>query len=409
MGIRKRKWTINGEQREAWVVDYASQERDPKTKRLKRHIKTFERKKDAENWAAQTHVDIAHGKHTPSSKSVTIAAAGKLWIDEGGELEKGTLEQYQQHLDLHILPFLGEVKLSALSVDVVKAWQTRLRAEGRSVAMVKKVTTSLSSLLAVAMESRKVGHNVVKSMTTTRRKKGKVERRHKRKLIVGRDIPEPAEIDLLLQHTNSERWRAFFLTAIRCGLRSSELRGLTWRDVDFKRSRLHVRQRADKWGRIGSPKSEDSQRRVPIPPATLAALQTWKLLCPKDKDGRQHFVFPTENGTVQLLGNIIRDGLKPAWERAGVTVPALDENKKPKRDKDKRPIVEPKYSGLHNLRHHFASWSLARPPVGLGLNIKELSERLGHASIQLTLDTYSHLIDRPDEHKELAAAEGRFG
>jgi integrase len=383
MSIRKRTWqTESGEERTAYVVQYSTAEKDKRGKRT-RHIKTFDRKKDAEDFQAQVRVDLKKGVHTPASKSITIEEAGKNWIDSCGDLERTTIEQYQQHLNFHILPYLGGLKLSALSIGVVRNWQDRLRKEGRSAVMVKKTTTSLSSLLTDAMERTHVAQNVVRSMTASRRKRSKVERRAKRKLKVGVDIPTPAEIDALLEHTTSDRWRAFFLVAIRCGLRASELRGLRWQDIDFKNKKLHVRQRADNRGVIGSPKSAAGERTIPIPPNhTLAALRTWKLQSPK-----QHFVFPNGSGHVEMHGNIIDRALKPAWERAGVTG---------------------RYSGLHALRHYFASWCLARPPVGLGLSLKELSERLGHESVSTT-EIYTHLIDRPDHSKELAAAEGRFG
>ena len=195
--------------------------------------------------------------------------------------------------------------------------------------------------------------------------------------------------------------------AIRCGLRSSELRGLRWEDVDFKKSEIHIRQRADKYGAIGSPKSVDSQRVVPVPPKTLAALREWKAQCPK-LDGRQHFVFPNGAGNVELHGNIIDRGLIPAWEAAGVTVPVLDGDGRPTRDEQGKPIVGAKYTGLHALRHYYVSWCLARSPVGLGLSLKEASTRAGHANIQITADTYGHLLPR-DDTAELAAAEGKFG
>ncbi|HLG85127.1 MAG TPA: tyrosine-type recombinase/integrase [Bradyrhizobium sp.] len=417
MSIRKRTWqTESGEQRSAYVVQYSTAERDERGKR-KRHIKTFDRKKDADDFQAQVRIDLKKGVHTPSSKSITVEEAGKLWIDGCGDLERATVDQYQQHLKFHINPYLGALKLPALTVAVVREWQDKLRngvpapaqreSEPRSPAMVKKVTTSLSSLLSDAMERGKVGHNVVRSMTANRRQR-KVERRQKRKLVVGRDIPEPREIDALLEHTKSDRWRAFFLTAIRCGLRASELRGLRWQDIDFKKAELHVRQRADRYGAIGNPKSADSQRVVPIPPKTLAALREWKPQCPK-LEGRQHFVFPNGAGHVETHSNIIDRGLIPGWEHAGITVPVLDGAGKPTRDEEGRPVVKAKYTGAHSLRHYFASWCLARPPIGIGLNLKEVSERIGHASIQITVDTYGHLLPRADESAELAAAEGKFG
>ncbi|MCK1619562.1 site-specific integrase [Bradyrhizobium sp. 159] len=418
MSIRKRTWkTEAGEERSAYVVQYSTAEKDNRGKR-RRHIKTFDRKKDAEDFQAQVRIDVKKGVHTPTSRSITVEEAGDLWIDGCGDLERATVDQYRQHLKFHINPYLGGLKLPALTVAAVRDWQDKLRngvpapgqkeAEARSAVMVKKVTTSLSSLLSDALERGKVGHNVVRSMTANRRRKRKVERRQKRKLVIGRDIPEPREIDALLQQTGNERWRAFFLTAVRCGLRASELRGLRWQDVDFKKKELHVRQRADRYNAIGNPKSADSQRTVPIPPKTLAALKTWKLQCPKS-DGQQHLVFPNGSGKVETHSNIIERGLIPAWEKAGITVPVLDRSGKPQRDDEGRPVVKAKYTGAHSLRHYFASWCLARPPIGLGLNLKELSERIGHASIQITIDTYAHLIPRADHAEELAAAEGEFG
>ena len=78
----------------------------------------------------------------------------------------------------------------------------------------------------------------------------------------------------------SGKWRPLLLTAIFSGLRSSELRGLRWQDIDFKKAELHVRQRADKFRKIGPPKSEAGERIVPLPPMVVATLREWRLACP---------------------------------------------------------------------------------------------------------------------------------
>jgi integrase len=419
MSIRKREWeTESGEKRSAYVVQYSTAERDARGKRT-RHIRTFDKMNDAKDFQAQVRIDVKKGVHTPHSRSITVEDAGKIWIDGCGDLERSTVDQYQQHLKFHINPYLGGLKLSALTVAVVREWRDRLRngvpapgqkeTEPRSPAMVKKVTTSLSSLLSDAMERGRVGHNIVRSMTADRRRKRKVERRQKQKLVAGRDIPEQREIDALVEHTTDLRWRAFFLVAIRCGLRSSELRGLRWEDVDFKKKGLHVRQRADRYNAIGNPKSADSQRVVPIPPKTLAALREWKAQCPM-LEGKMHLAFPNGSGHVEQHWNIIERALKPAWERAKVTTAVLDDQGKPMRDKEGQPIVEAKYTGLHSLRHFFASWCINRKADGgLELPLKVVSERLGHSNIQITADTYGHLFPRGDDSAELAAAEGKFG
>jgi hypothetical protein len=100
---------------EAWIVDYA-------TKKGGRHIKTFAKKKEADEFAATARVEVRHGTHTPSSKSITVAEAGKLWLasTEKNKLERTTIDGYAQHLNLHIEPFLGNLKLSDLSTPMVR-------------------------------------------------------------------------------------------------------------------------------------------------------------------------------------------------------------------------------------------------------------------------------------------------
>src|SRR5579885_3138031 len=92
MSIRKREWkTEAGETRSAYVVQYSTAERDERGKR-KRHIKTFDRKKDAEDFQAQVRIDVKRGTHTPSSRSIFVEDAGKLWIDGCGDLERSTVD-----------------------------------------------------------------------------------------------------------------------------------------------------------------------------------------------------------------------------------------------------------------------------------------------------------------------------
>lgn len=413
MSVRKRAWTTSaGETREAYVVQYSIPELDSRGKR-KRIIKTFDRKKDADAFQAQVRVDLGKGTHVPASKSPTVVEAGRNWIDSCGDLERTTVDGYQQHLNLHINPYLGGLKVSALTVAVVRDWQDKLRkgvpapgqmkGEPRTADMVKRVTTSLGSLIGDAVERGHVGTNVVRNLRANRKrgKERKAERRAKGRLKIGVDIPTPTEIDAILRAA-AGRWRPLLLVAIRCGLRASELRGLPWSDVDLKKGEIHVRQRADAYNRIGPPKSESGERGVPIPPATIKALKEWKLKCPRNARHELQYVFPNGEGNIENHANIVTRGLAPTLIAAGVTSPALDS--------DGKPTLIAKYSGLHALRHFFASWCINRKvDGGLELPLKIVSERLGHSNIAITADLYGHLFPRADDSAELAAAEGEFG
>jgi integrase len=98
--------------------------------------------------------------------------------------------------------------------------------------------------------------------------------------------------------------------------------------------------------------------------------------------------------------------LIPTMIAAGITKPVLDEKGIAKRDADDKPVVVAKYTGLHSLRHFFASWCINRKADGgLELPAKVVQERLGHSSIVMTMDGYGHLFPRGDDSAELAAAE----
>jgi integrase len=177
------------------------------------------------------------------------------------------------------------------------------------------------------------------------------------------------------------------LTAIFTGLRSSELRGLRWSDIDLKKNELHVRQRADRCGVIGKPKSKAGHREEPLGPQVINALREWKLACPKGEHG---LVFPTPSGGIALHNNIVR-AFKKTVHAAGLT------NAKGKA----------KYTGLHSLRHFYASWCIN--PLdrgGQGLPPKVVQQLLGHSSIVMTMDRYGHLFPADkNAHERLAKAE----
>jgi integrase len=376
VSVRKRKWTTaTGEEKEAWIVDYSDQHG--------RHIRTFERKKDADDYRASVKVDIRRGVHT--SSKATVAEAGRKWLaDAEDRLEPATVESYQQHFDDYIIRLIGSVKLAQLTVPMVREFMDKLRDEGRSPAMIKRVVGDLGAILADAQERGTVAQNVVRSLS--RRKGKRAERRHLRKLKVGVDIPTPEEIRAIIAHLDG-RWRPLLLTAIFTGLRASELRGLRWDDVDLKQAVLHVRQRADKFNTIGSPKTASSQRTVPLPPILVNTLREWKVRCPKSES---KLVFPTGAGEVEYHSNIVTRGLAPAQIAAGIVT----------RD------GKAKYTGLHALRHFYASWCINRvEDGGLGLPIKVVQHRLGHSSITMTSDVYGHLFPSGDDGAELAAAE----
>ncbi len=363
--VRKRTWRSGDTEGTAWIVSYTDQDGDRRTKQFK-----TKREADAYNVEAQ-HQD-SQGTHTADSASVTVAEAAERWI-KGREIdgvERATLAQYRQNIDLHINPLVGNVKLSRLTTPRVNAFKEALL-ETRSRAMAAKVLQSFRSLIADAQGRGLVAQNVARGVTI------KARNRDKEPVT----IPTKDDIRTMLKNV-SGRWRPLVFTAIFTGMRSSELRGLTWADVDFDKSVIRVRQRADTYNVLGPPKSKTSRREIPMAAMLRNTLREWKVACPK---GEANLVFPTSRGNVESHPNIWGRCMVPLGRKCGFVG---------------KSATKPKY-GVHALRHFYASWIIEQ-----GYSPKKCQTLLGHASIQMTFDTYGHLFpDLEDDRAKLDAAE----
>lgn len=409
MSVRKREWkTPNGELKSAWIVDYFDAGGT-------RRQKTFRLKKEADAFAATASIEVRDGTHVADRETATVEAAGKLWIKSASAagLERSSVEDYERTLRLHIEPFIGASRLNTLNTAKLRAFEDTLREEGRSASMIKRVMTTLGTLLADSQERGLVVRNAAREMQARRGKSAsRQEKRQKGRLKIGVDIPTRDEIKALVGALHG-RWRPLILTATFCGLRASELRGLRWEDVNFDRKEIRVHQRADRFNDIGRPKSISGERSLPAPPMVLNALKEWKLACPKvdsgkkDSDGEKimelGLVFPNGTGKVEQLNNILRRGLNPSWIAAEVVIDTGE------KDKDGKAVMGPKYTGLHALRHFYASWCInRRKDGGLELPPKVVQQRLGHSTIAMTMDTYGHLFPSDDDGQEMAEAERAF-
>ena len=353
--------------RKAWIVDYADGSGE-------RHIQTFSRKKDADDYHATVKVDVRKGLHTAPSRSVTVAEAAEDLDQAGRGGWPGGGHSGAVHCNTQRNIFCHNSDGTS--------WQNSATRQSRTSATTcwRTCPGQWRGRCFTQFQVDAPGHQVFHLADDVRIS---TQRREKPRLEVGRDIPTPGEIRRLIEASTPGHQRAMFLIAATCGLRASELRGLRWRDIDLKEATLRVTQRADRFGTIGPPKSAAGRREIPLAPETLAELKTWKLACPKT-DG--DLVFPSQSGRVSHHVNLFRS-VERLQRRAKVI------------DKDGKP----KY-GLHSFRHFFASWCLNRKPEGRELRPQEVQSLLGHASIVMTLDVYGHLFPRQSDRAELAAS-----
>ncbi len=371
-----------------WLVDYRDQAGQ-------RRAKQFPTRKAADAWSVHARGQVAAGTHVADSSSVTVKAAAALWIErcEADGLETSTIRQYRGHVDNRIVPRIGAEKLSRLTVPRLEALKDEMLRD-LSRALTRKVMVSISSIITEAQRRGLVAQNVAR---TVRVRAGK---REKPRL----EMPTKLELKAMITHAEG-RFRSLLLTAIYTGLRSSEIRGLRWSDVDLKAGVLQVRQRADQWGAIGAPKSEAGFRSLPMPPSLVAALREWQLICPRivdpvrpvvDDDGKPKrtkldLVFPNGAGKPESHANLLNREFWPLQLRAGVTVAVIADDGMPALDDDGRPLLDAKYS-LHALRHAAAALFIEE-----GLSPKRVQTLLGHATIAMTFDVYGYLFEQRDQ------------
>jgi len=351
----------------AWQVDYCD------GAGIRRH-RQFKTKREAEAFHAKARTEVAAGMHTPDSASITVEEAGALWIArcERDGLEAATVFDYRQHLKLHILPYLASTKLARLTVPAINGFRDRLLDDGRSPDMVRRVLGSLAALVGEAQGYGLVAVNNVRAIA--RGKRG--TRSEKRPVMPTRD-----ELRAVIAATPDQH-RPLIFTAVFAGLRSSELRGLTWDCVDLKRGQIHVRQRADRYNRLGPPKSRAGTRTVPISPLLLNTLKAWRLASPKSE---LDLTFPNGAGRIENHSNLLWRVFWPIQIAAGVTIMRNGE-------------PDAKYS-LHALRHACAAlW------IEQGFGPKRIQTLMGHASVAMTFDRYGYLFEAREADEQAMAA-----
>ena len=233
--------------------------------------------------------------------------------------------------------------------------------------MRRKILTNIGTALKFAKGHGMVAQNVAIGVEVTK------DDRHKAtgQLRAGVHFPTKAELKLLIDRA-PERWRPFIVTAIFTGMRASELRGLRWADVDLDAGIIHVMQRADAWGKIGSPKSAAGTRDIPLTPMVINTLRQWRL--------RQtgELVFANEAGRANAHANFLQRVWGPLQRDCGI----------------------PHYK-FHALRHAAASLFIE----ALGWSPKRIQTVMGHSSITMTFDRYGHMFETQDDEAAMKRLE----
>ena len=279
-----------------------------------------------------------------------------------GTVRASTCERHEINVRVHINPSLGNVRLKGLTPAHVRGLHREKLDSGLASATVRKIHSTLHKALSQAVSDGLIPRNAADV---------KAPRPAPKEM---RPLSEGEACTFLdVARTSGDRFEPLYVLAITTGLRRGELLGLRWEDVDLERGTLRVgRSLVREEGRhtVGETKTRRGRRQVNLTPRTVNALKAHRKrqleermrLAETYKD--HGLVFSTSIGTPVNPENLVNRSFKPLLEKAGL------------------PKIR-----FHNLRHTCATLLLGR-----GVHPKFVQELLGHATIAITLDTYSHYL-----------------
>jgi integrase len=296
--------------------------------------------------------------------NLTVGEYLDSWLSDSvrGTVRPSTFERHEGIIRLHIKPSLGRVWLKKLTPAHVRGLHREKLDAGLAPATVGKIHSTLHKALSQAVSDGIVPRNAadVKAPRPTPEEMRPLSETEVR-----------AFLDLARE--SGDRFEALYVLAITTGLRRGELLGLRWDDVSMERSTLRVgRALVREGGRhtLGETKTRRGRRQINLTPRTVSTLKAHHKKQQEEKIKltglyKDHgLIFATRVGTPINPENLVNRSFKPLLERASL------------------PEIR-----FHDLRHTCATLLLGR-----GVHPKLVQELLGHATIAMTLDTYSHYM-----------------
>jgi integrase len=304
--------------------------------------------------------------------ALTVGEYLDRWLgDVKDTVRKSTHEGYEYAIGPHIKPALGRIKLKDLNPAQIR-WFYRERLDsGLAPATVHKMHVVLHKALKAAVADGLIPRNAAAGLKLPRITREEI------------DPLTEEQSRRLLESVRGDRLEALYVLALNTGMRQGELLALKWDDVDLERGILRVRRtltHADKAFVLGEPKTKNSRRTIRLTTGALDALRAHlsRQLREMEQMGSLYqpggLIFATQSGTIINPSNLRNRSFKPLLKHAGL------------------PEIR-----FHDLRHTCATLLLGRD-----VNAKVVSEMLGHSSISITLDIYSHLL--PDMQEKAAKA-----
>jgi integrase len=310
-------------------------------------------------------------------EKLTVAQYLKQWLDDiAPSLKPRSLQRYEEDVRLRLIPALGKTPLARLSAQQVQAVYSATLKRGLAQGTVAHTHAVLRRALGEAQRLGLVQRNAATLVKAPR------PGRHEMHTLA------PDEVRRLFEVAAEDRLEALYVLAVTTGMRRGELLGLHWADVDLDGGYVQVhytlQHLKDGAYTFAPPKTLRSRRKVALTTVAIAALRRHRQRQDEERAAigaewrEEDMVFTNGTGGPLRANHILQRRFTPLLRKAGL------------------PLIR-----FHDLRHTAATLLLRQ-----GVHPKIVAEMLGHSTISMTLDIYSHVI--PDMQKDATVALDRL-
>ena len=325
----------------------------------KRYYVSAKTKTETEQKLRQSMTDADRGLVFEAGALMLSDYLDKWLLNIKDTVRQRTWERYEQIARVHLKPILGRLKLKNLTPTHVRRLYREKLDAGASHRTVQYIHTTLRKALQDAVTDDLIPRNVADGIKAPRPKKKEI------------NPLSPEQTRTFLEAIRDDLLEALYVLAIHRGLRQGELLGLKWDDVDLEAGTLQVRRTLSltRDGHVFEQPKNGKGRSIELTQSSAYALrshlqhQLKEIEALGDEYRDQGLIFPGEKGQPMRPWTLTRK-LQRMLERVGL------------------PHIR-----FHDLRHTCATLLL-----GKGVHPKFVQELLGHATISITLDTYSHVI-----------------
>ena len=302
------------------------------------------------------------------SGKYTVAEWVRLWFETYSKpsIREQTAYYYNNYIEKHIVPGIGSIKLDKLTTLQIQQFYNKLKTSGRvqryehielkdkglSNRFIRGVHGVLNSALEQAVKERLITTNPAEGC-----KLPKIEKKEMKVLL-------PEQIGAYLQEANKRGLLPAYYLELTSGLRRGELLALLWTDLDVENMTISVTKQVNRINgqlKVSQPKTNNSIRTIPIPKQAVDLL-----ILEHEKHPENPYMFPSPKTGTMYDPDSFRHTHEKILAAAGI-----------------------EHIRFHDLRHTFATLSLQN-----GVDVKTLSNTLGHYSAGFTLDTYTHATQR---------------